>query len=240
MAICGLLPHLLPEIQALKGVAQDSRHHDEGDVYRHTMLVLKNAPMTPEGQLAALLHDVGKPSSQKFIGDKIQFLGHEEVGAEMAEAILKRLRFGSDVVDKVTRVVRQHMRPHWTSSPEVSEKAIRKFIVDMGQDLEAVLAQAVADRKGMLPYVDDAEQLVKKVTDIKEKDKNLGVQGDKLPLTGFEIMDALGIPKGPKVGEAVRLLQDIQNEYLSNGKPLDKDSAVIELRRRFPSDASVS
>jgi hypothetical protein len=132
------------------------------------------------------------------------------------------------------------MRPHWTSSPEVSEKAIRKFIVDMGQDLEAVLAQAVADRKGMLPYVDDAEQLVKKVTDIKEKDKNLGVQGDKLPLTGFEIMDALGIPKGPKVGEAVRLLQDIQNEYLSNGKPLDKDSAVIELRRRFPSDASVS
>ena len=83
----GLLKDVLPEIEALRGVEQPELFHAEGDVFEHTMLVLENAKPTQEAQLAALLHDAGKPATQGFLGDRISFLGHEKVSAEIAEAV---------------------------------------------------------------------------------------------------------------------------------------------------------
>lgn len=231
MGVCGLLDYILPEIKALKGVAQDSRHHNEGDVYRHTMLVLKNAPLTYDGQLAALLHDIGKPSSQEFIGDRIKFIGHEKVGAEMAESLLKRLRFPHDVVSKVTKIVRMHMRPHNLDDDHVTEKVLRKFITEMGDLLEDVLAQAEADRRGSLPYTDKAQGLSRRIRDIQEKDKNLGDSPSKLPLSGLDIMESFNIPRGPMVRRALELLQEIKDDYLTQGRVLDRDTAILELRK---------
>lgn len=233
MSACGLLRYVLPEVQSLKGVKHDGRYHCEGDVYRHTLLVLKHAPKTREGQLAALLHDIGKPSSQTILADKIQFLGHEDVGMEMAEVLLKRLKFDNSTTDKVVSVVRAHMRPHSISGDNVSEKALRRFIVDMGDDLDAVLAQAVADRKGMLPFNDDAERLVHRIEGIHKKDLEMGAPV-KLPLNGLEVMEVLGIDKpGPAVGRALNMLKDIQIEFMTNGVILDKDTAKAELCRRY-------
>jgi putative nucleotidyltransferase with HDIG domain len=239
MSVCGLLSYILPEVRALKGVEQDSRHHNEGDVYRHTMMVLKNAPLTIQGQMAALLHDIGKPKSQEYIDGKIKFLGHEEVGAEMTEAILERMKFPKDIADSVTRIVRHHMRPHHLNiNGNPSERSIRKFIGEVGDDLEDVLAQALADRQGMLPYIPDVEELKEKVKAVQEKNKALGVDPTKLPLNGSEVMEALNIPRGPMVGEALRLLKTLQDDYLTEGKVLDKDTAILLLRKHFSSQSS--
>lgn len=117
MKVTGLLKYVLPEIEAMRGVQHEySRgNHQEGDVYKHTMMVLKNAKPTLVDQMAALLHDVGKPATQEVIDGVIKFLGHESVSGEIAMAIMKRLKFDNDTTKKVTMMVKQHMRPHHLS-----------------------------------------------------------------------------------------------------------------------------
>ena len=147
MKATGLLPYVMPEIDALRGVKQSPEFHQEGDVLRHTMNVLKNAPATVEGQLAALMHDIGKPSTQEILGEEIHFHGHEDVGAEMAEAMLRRLKFDNETTKQVVTMVRNHMRPH--SLSDASEKALRKFVRDLGDEMaDAVLELARADEEG--------------------------------------------------------------------------------------------
>lgn len=107
---CGLLPVLLPEVAALKGVDQPVEFHPEGDVFEHTVRVL-DALRDPSPTLAfgALLHDVGKPATRE-VADRVRFPRHEEVGARIAEGVLRRLRFPNEATDGVVFLVREHMR----------------------------------------------------------------------------------------------------------------------------------
>ena len=105
----GLLRRILPEIDALQGVAQPEQFHPEGDVWEHTLMLLgqlENAPLPLA--LGALLHDVGKPRTYTLT-DRIRFNEHEKVGAAMTEEILERLRFSRDIIDRVVALVHQHM-----------------------------------------------------------------------------------------------------------------------------------
>jgi putative nucleotidyltransferase with HDIG domain len=221
MKITGLLKYVLPEIEALKGVAQGKDHHSEGDVFKHTLLVLKNAPKTVEGQLAALLHDVGKAKTQSFLEDKIHFYKHDEVSAEMAEAILYRLKFDKKTIDRVVKLVREHMRPH--SLENASPKAFRKLIRDMGEELTDVLLDlAEADSLGSYPI----ENVVPNLRQEIERIRKAPVKMEKKPvLGGQEIMDTLHIKPGPKVGEVGKFLIDLADEYAEQGKKLSKEEA---------------
>lgn len=105
----GLLRRILPEIDALQGVAQPEQFHPEGDVWEHTLMLLgqlENAPLPLA--LGALLHDVGKPRTYTLT-DRIRFNEHEKVGAAMTEEILERLKFSRDTIDRVVALVHQHM-----------------------------------------------------------------------------------------------------------------------------------
>jgi len=234
MKITGLLQYVLPEVQAMVGVKQQKEFHAEGDVFRHTLAVLRNAPATVEGQLAALLHDVGKPASQEMVGEAIHFYGHEEVGAEMASAILYRLKFDAATIKKVVSVVRSHMRPYHLVKSD--GKAIRKFIRDLGDEVvDAVLDQAEADEKGSLPVGDDVSVVREKIRKVRESP----VQVKKLPvLNGREIMSILGIGQNerdrlPEIGEAGKFLLDLADEYASHGEELSKGDAAKALRKRM-------
>jgi putative nucleotidyltransferase with HDIG domain len=112
--ITGILPYILPELEILKDTHHDTTRgiHQESSVWNHMLLVLKNAPATIEGQLAALLHDIGKPQTREELTDKGTFYGHEDIGGELAEAILRRLKFDNQTVSKVRNIVEQHMAPH--------------------------------------------------------------------------------------------------------------------------------
>src|SRR6266478_5017731 len=97
----GLLPEVLPEIAAMKGVQQPPQYHPEGDVFVHTLLLLEKLPAACSPTLAwgALLHDVGKPPTFRVAPDRIRFDGHVEVGVRMAAEICRRLRFSNHETD---------------------------------------------------------------------------------------------------------------------------------------------
>ncbi len=105
----GLMAQILPEVEAMRGVAQPAEFHPEGDVHRHTALVLAQmeSPSFVE-TLGALLHDIGKPPPATFT-DRIRFNNHDKVGAEMAEAIAERLRLSREEREQVVYLVRRHM-----------------------------------------------------------------------------------------------------------------------------------
>jgi len=221
MKITGLLKYVLPEIEALKGVTQGKDHHSEGDVFKHTLLVLKNAPKTVEGQLAALLHDVGKARTQEVLEDTVHFYTHEDVSAEMAEAILYRLKFDKKTIERVVKLVREHMRPHTLEG--ASPKAFRKLIRDMGEELTDVLLDlAEADSLGSYPI----ENIVPNLREEIERIRKAPVKMEKKPiLGGQEIMDTLHIKPGPKVGEVSKFLIELADDYAEQGKKLSKEEA---------------
>ncbi|MEP6709517.1 MAG: CCA tRNA nucleotidyltransferase, partial [Verrucomicrobiota bacterium] len=108
----GLLYAILPEIAAMKGCKQPPQFHPEGDVFQHTRLMLNLLPATASLPLvlSALFHDIGKPpTSEVDETGRIRFNGHDRIGAEMTEEIMKRLRFSRAEIDATVEAVRQHM-----------------------------------------------------------------------------------------------------------------------------------
>lgn len=231
MKAVGLLKHVMPEIEALRGVEHDESRgtHKEGDVFEHTLLVLKNAKPGLENQFAALLHDAGKPDTQEIIGDTIQYLGHESVSGEIAEAMMRRLKFDRDTVKRVRRIVENHMRPHGLH--EAKPKAVRKFIREVGEEtIDEVLDLAEADELGTIPYLEQMPLLRKRITEIRESP----IPVKRKPvLNGKEIMDALDIKPGPLVGDAGNFLKDMEDEYAEAGRKLTKNEAKKLLLREF-------
>src|SRR5882762_7657113 len=122
----GLLADILPEVAAMKGVAQPPEFHPEGDVWRHTLLMLDQL-REPSVTLAlgVLLHDVGKPPTFR-VADRIRFDGHVEKGVEMAESILTRLRFSNDQIHQATALVANHMR--FKDAPQMRESTLKRFL----------------------------------------------------------------------------------------------------------------
>ncbi len=108
----GLLDHVLPEVAALAGVAQPPQFHPEGDVWVHTLLCLRHLDEMEQRPLplalGILLHDIGKPATYR-VADRIRFDGHDRLGAEMTEDVLRRLRYPNAVIDEVRALVRRHM-----------------------------------------------------------------------------------------------------------------------------------
>lgn len=227
MSATGLLKYILPEVEALKGVQQNPDYHSEGDAYTHTMMVLKNAKAGVENQIAALLHDIGKPQATKVIEGKIKSLGHEEVGADIAEDIMKRLKFDNDTIDKVKLMVRSHMRPH-NLADDASPKAIRKFVREVGDSMvDSILDLSQADELGKLPQTNAIPALRQKIKDVMGKP--LAVKKKSI-LNGEEIMELLNIKQGSEVGRASKIVADLEDEY---GEALTKDMAKEELLKRF-------
>jgi putative nucleotidyltransferase with HDIG domain len=231
MSATGLLKHVLPEIEALKGIKQSPKYHNEGSAYRHTLKVLENAPPGVENQIAALLHDVGKTTTTQMIKDEIHAYGHEEVGADIAEAIMKRLKFENDATDRVKKMIRNHMRPHHLAEGS-GPKAIRKFIRDVGDELvDSILNLARADELGKIPSTSNIPDLIEKIKKVRETSKEKITE--EAILDGKEIMDLLGIPTGPEVGRAKKILLELEDDYAEKGEKLTKEKARQELLEKF-------
>ena len=229
MKMTGLLQHILPEVMELEKTEQGPQHHQEGNAFRHTMMVLKNAPPTIEGQMAALLHDIGKPATQQAIGDEIRFHGHAETGAKIAEAILYRLKFDAKTIQTIVRLVENHMRP--LTLFDASEKSLRKFLREMGDELaDTLLDLAEADARGSLPVNNRVPELKERVKRIRESP----IQVQKKPvLDGNEIMQILNVKAGPIIGKVTSFLMGLADEYAEKGKQLTKEDAEHEVILHF-------
>ena len=122
----GLLEQVLPEVAAMKGVAQPPEWHPEGDVWVHTLLLLGQLPAGSAATLAwgALLHDVGKPPTYS-VSDRIRFNGHAEIGTRMAAAICRRLHFSNEDTEQILSLVANHMR--FGDIGKMKESTLKRF-----------------------------------------------------------------------------------------------------------------
>jgi poly(A) polymerase len=233
MKAVGLLQYVFPEIQAMQGVEHEYSRgkHQEGSVLRHTLLVLQNAKPGVDNQLAALLHDVGKPESQEVIDGLIRFIGHEKVGGEIAEGIMRRLKFDSATVMRVRKIVENHMRPHMlTRNEKVGPSALRRFIREVGGELvDAVLDLAEADELGNYPVQNLVPDLKKDIEALKVHVE----KAEELPVDGLDIQRILGIKPGKQVGDAMKFLRDKKFDIEQVGGEMTEKDAEELLREKF-------
>jgi tRNA nucleotidyltransferase/poly(A) polymerase len=228
---------VFPEIEALRGVEHDYSKgvHQEGDVFRHTMLVLQGAGPGVENQLAALLHDVGKKDTQEIIDGTIRFIGHEKVSGEIAEAIMRRLKFDAATIGRVRTIVEGHMRPHHLTRGDVGPQAYRKFIREIGDELvDAVLGLAEADSLGNLPPRNMIPDLRKEIDKIRAPAQRAEV----LPIDGRDVQRILSVKPGPFVGEVLKYLKDKKFEMEQAGREMKKSDAESLIIDRFMRDKS--
>lgn len=122
----GLLADILPEVAAMKGVAQPPEFHPEGDVWTHTLMMLDGLDHpTPTLALGILLHDVGKPGTFR-VAERIRFDGHVELGERIARDVLTRLRFSNAEIEQVIALIANHMR--FTHVQQMRESTLKRML----------------------------------------------------------------------------------------------------------------
>jgi len=216
MRLGGILRYVLPEVLEGLGVEQNQWH--AYDVYRHSLETLDaTEPGDVVLRLAALLHDVAKPRTK----DGPHFYRHEIVGEEMAGEILRRLRFSNEEVEQISRLVREHM---YVAAPELSPRAIRRFIRRVGvENLDRQFRLRHADIVGSgLPKRDDSnERFEERVRAVLAERPPLSVRD--LAVDGEDALRILGVADNRRGDRRVGpMLQAVLDRVLDD-PTLDRD-----------------
>ena len=226
LKITGLLQHVMPEVDALAGVKQGKYHTK--DVWNHSLDVLEKVPPVLTKRLGALLHDVGKKATQQIIDDDVHFYTHEKVGAKLAGAILKRLKYPGNIIKRVTTSIEHHMRLKRSGDEGevISDKALHKVKRTIGDHLEDLLDIMDADNKSHSSRSTQGKQIAgikKRLKDIED----IPVP-TKLPITGKDLI-AMGFKPGPKFK---KLLGKVQDAVDANPN-LTKQQAVDIIKKQM-------
>ena len=221
----GLADEFLPELPAL-GLEQDPVHRHK-DVLAHTIAVVERTGHRDRIlRLAALFHDIGKPKTRSIGPEGVSFHHHEVVGARMTEERMRALRYSHDDIVAVRRLVELHLRFHGYSE-EWTDSAVRRYARDAGPLLERLNALTRADcttrnkaKARMLSERMDA--LEARIAELRAKEELDALRPD---LDGRQVMERLGVPPGPVVGEALRFLLELR---IDEG-PLGEEEATRRL-----------
>lgn len=233
----GLADHVLPEVAAL--VQEKDEHGRHKDVYEHSLTVLDQAielekirwgPHSADVvmRLAALLHDIGKPKTKRIEGGQVTFHHHDVVGAKLAQKRLRELRFDSDTISRVARLIELHLRFFGYSDQAWSDSAVRRYVRDAGEELEYLHILTRADvttrnQKKAARLQGAYDELESRIAALREREQ---LDAMRPELDGEEIMAVLGISPGPAVGRAYRFLLDLR---LDEGI-VGKEDAAARLR----------
>ena len=230
----GLADFVLPEIPKLR--LEIDEHHHHKDVYEHSITVLEQAIEHEERlggpnlliRLASLLHDIGKPKTRALIdGGGVSFHHHEVVGARLAKARLKNLRFDSKTIGDVETLIALHLRFHGYGDGEWTDSAVRRYVRDAGELLVHLHVLTRADcttrnaKKAtrLAATYDGLEARIEKLMEEEELSK---IRPD---LDGAQVMKLLGLKPSSDVGKALDFLLELR---LENG-PLGEERAIKEL-----------
>jgi putative nucleotidyltransferase with HDIG domain len=213
LADTGVLDHIAPELGAQRGVPQNKVPGE--DLWDHTLRTVDAAPSRrPVVRLAALLHDLGKPSTQA----DGHFYGHETVGAEQARTFLDRLHEPRAVTERVAHLVRHHM---FRYEPGWSDSAVRRFIGKVGPDaIDDLFALREADNigSGVAANADDLDGLRTRVA--AELETGPVLDRSALAIDGNDLMTELGIGPGRRLGHVLEeLLERVIDEPRLNDAP---------------------
>ncbi|HEX5825025.1 MAG TPA: HD domain-containing protein [Candidatus Limnocylindrales bacterium] len=212
LADTGILDHVSPELAAQRGIAQNKVPGE--DLWDHTVRTVDSAVDRPVVRMAALVHDLGKPSTAA----DGHFYRHEVVGAELAGQLLDRLRVPNSTAERVVHLVRQHMfryEPNW------SDAAVRRFLAKIGPDaVDDLFALREADNEGSgVPA--DADGLTELRARIAaEIAAGPILDRSALAIDGSDLMAELGLPAGPALGRILAyLFERIVEEPRLNDRP---------------------
>lgn len=242
----GVLAHIFPEVYDNFKYDQKNRHHDL-TLGEHLLSVLRNtADRTddPDVRLAALLHDIGKPSSawkdpvtndhhyyRKDYSDGTS-VGkmHEQEGAVMARDALERLRYPKDRVNRVSELIGHHM-----FAPFTDERGARKFLNKVGDHADDLLHLRWADSNGKsVPAPGSDQEYETQANLIEQVRKNQQPTGrSQLAINGQDLLD-LGIPSGPQIGQ---VLNELTQATIDNPELNDR-ATLLEMARPLNSSAA--
>ena len=216
----GLLAVLLPEIAVMKGTQQSPDYHPEGNVFNHTLLLLNHLD-APSETLAygCLLHDVAKPVCLRQEADRVTFYGHTEKGAEMAEEILMRLKRSRAVSERVSYLVRNHLRH--VQAPQMRLSTLKRFLREDG--IEELLELARIDAlssNGDLQYYRFCKE---RLGELKEEEIR------PTPLVRGDDLIALGLTPGPIFADILRQVEDAQ----LGGELTSREQALEWIQRHY-------
>jgi poly(A) polymerase len=215
----GLAALVLPELPAL--ALERDEHHRHKDVYEHTLTVLEQS-IDLEGRLggpdfvsrfAALMHDIGKPRTRRFLPDgSVTFHHHDVVGAKLTRKRMQALKFSGDTIDAVSQLVELHLRFHGYGDGQWTDSAVRRYVRDAGDQLDRlhVLTRADCTTRNARK----AERLRRSYDDLEDRIERLSTEEElasiRPDLDGTQIMEILGIPPGRDVGAAYRFLLELR------------------------------
>ena len=225
----GLLGLIIPELTALEGIeeVEGQKHKDN---FWHTLEVVDNISVNTDNlwlRWAALLHDIGKAPTKKFIkGIGWTFHGHEFLGSKMVKTLFQRLKLplGKDM-KYVQKMVKLSSRPIALVSDDASDSALRRMLFDAGEDLEDLFTLCKADITTKNLYKQEKfkknfEYVAKKIKEVEEKDH---IRNFQPPITGEEIMAMFNLKPGKEIG----ILKERVKEAILEGEiSNDRDSAT--------------
>ncbi|WP_078289743.1 CCA tRNA nucleotidyltransferase [Mycobacterium sp. D16R24] len=229
----GLGAVVLPEVGEMQLTIDE--HHQHKDVYRHSLTVLEQAvDLEDEGpdlvlRWAALLHDIGKPATRRHEdGGGVSFHHHEVVGAKMVRKRMRALKYSKQMVDDVSQLVYLHLRFHGYGDGKWTDSAVRRYVTDAGPLLPRLHKLVRADcttrnKRRAARLQANYDGLEERISELTAQEDLARVRPD---LDGNAIMELLGVPAGPIVGQAWRFLKELR---LERG-PLDHDDAVEALQ----------
>lgn len=231
-----LLSMILPEVSALAGVeTKDGVGHK--DNFKHTLSVVDYLATTSDDlylRWAALLHDIGKPSTKQW-QEKIgwTFHNHDFVGSKMVPTIFRRLRLPlGESMKFVKKMVAMHLRPIAISEDTVTDSAVRRLLFDASGDIDSLMLLCEADitsnnKEKVKRFRNNFRLVREKLRQIEEKDR---IRNFQPPILGEEIMEIFHLPPCAKVGEIKAAIKDA---ILDGTIPNERDAAYDFMMKNF-------
>jgi len=220
----GLLGYIFPELDVMSGV-ETINGMGHKDVFIHTLQVVDNAAKLSdkmEVRFAALVHDIAKPPTKKF--DKVKgwsYHGHEEIGRRMLRDVASRMKISNKLKYYLMNLTKLHLRPIALAKKNITDSAIRRLIVDAGDDVDDLMILCRADittknEFKIKKYLANFERVEKSMKNVKLRDELKNFQP---PIDGLEIMKVLNLKAGKEVGIIKNNIKDaildgkIKNDY---------------------------